>query len=792
MKKSWFFIYLFLLSLFLFSPWINHLFGCSFQINELTQLSFGLNQFDFPLKKTKLASFSLCFPVKTYFSLKTLSSGLAWDNSFSSIDKEIETKLSPKDFSETEDLPIILANKYERDKERIFASGEVEVRYRQIRLFADRVEVNTSTKDVLAEGNVVLQLPEETVTALRLQLNLDTLMGKLEEVSGQIQPSLFYQAASIERKSGELYHFSRSSLTTCTQPNPRWRFACNQANFKKNDYVEMWGALFSVKGIPVLYLPYFRYPLNRERSTGFLMPQIGYNAIKGFTLTQSFYWAIARNMDATFTLDYYSARGLGGGIEYRYLFQAGTGGEAKIYTFTFKREAETGLKPANAYIVRLNHNQPLPFGFNLVANIDYQTSFNFLKEFDNNYRTALITNRSSQVFISRSWSHYSFNLRASRFETYFAQIDRAIIRKSLPEISFSSFKTRLKRNWPLFFQYFLSFQSWEYGWDSEFEAGKHKRTNIFALSPILSLPITTIPWLAVNASLGTNLIYYTKSYAPNTRQIIDEPLLLKNLSFSLESTGPIFYRIFEGGGIFGSSRIKHLIEPYTRFSYESPTELSKRVITAAGYFVRSYQLSYGLTNRLILKQEGMVREVFTWGLGQTFYLAPNESPLSPFRTPLDEIPRFSDIGSYLRFYPLKKISLDFSANYNHYWQKLASWRLQANFNSPADFFFFNFSWFKSMNPWYRDVLWDRHQLGLTTKFQLPRPSLEALVDLSLNLVERRLLYAGLSAVYHYQCLDFRFDFRLFQFRDKPEIQFKFSLGLGHIGKTTDFLAGLEF
>lgn len=777
-KQKWF-LALMILSFFFWTPLI---FGQSLGEKDLTLV----------YSKLSASNFSLSRWSKNHLWAYPLSFSLWGAKSFFFPISKKENISSLFDSQEKEDFPQILANKYERDKERIFAIGEVEIRYRQIRLFADRVELNTSTKDVLAEGNVVLQLPEETISAARLHLNLETLLGKLEEVSGQIQPSLFYQAASIERKSADLYHFYRSSLTTCTQPNPRWRFACHQANFKKNDYIEMWGALFSIKGLPIFYLPYFRYPLNRERSTGFLMPQLGYNAVKGFTLTQSFYLVIAKNMDATFTLDYYSARGLGAGVEYRYLFSTGTGGEARFYAFSFKKEAETGIKPKNAYILRFNHNQSLPLGFNLVANIDYQTSFNFLREFDNNFRTALITNRSSQVFISRSWSHYSFNFRASRFETYFAQINRAIIRKSLPEISFNSFKTKLGRNLPLFFQYYLNFQSWQYGWDSEYEAGKQKRTAIFALSPNLSLPISSIPWLVINTSLKTNLVFYSKSYAPNSRQIIDEPLLLKTLSFSFESTGPIFYRIFDGGLLSQGSRLKHLIEPYIKFSYDSPTELGSRVITASGYFIRSYELNYGLTNRLIIKQEGMIREIFTWGLGQTYYFAPKESPLSPFRTPQGEIPQFSDVNSYLRFYPLRKISVDLSASYNPYWQKLANWRVQANFNSWADSFFFNLSWFKSQNPWYRDVFWDRHQIGLTTKFRLPQPSLEALADLSLNLVERRLLYSGASVIYHYQCIDFRVDFRLFQFREKPEIQFKFSLGLGHIGKTTDFLAGLEF
>ncbi len=694
--------------------------------------------------------------------------------------------------AEESDLPRVIARRYERDKDRIFASGEVEVRYKNIRLFADRVEINTANKDVLAEGNVVLHLPEETISASRLFLNLETREGKLQEVAGMIQPTLFYQAASIERLSDAVYHFGKSNLTTCTQPTPRWRFSCGQANFKKDDYIEMWHAVLAVKNIPVLYLPYFRYPLNRERATGFLMPKVGYNGVKGFTLSQSFYWAIARNMDATFTLDYYSARGIGGGLEYRYLFPAGTGGELRLYSFSFKKDPQTGIKPENAYLLRLNHNQPLPFGFNLVANVDYQTSFNFLREFDNNYRRALVTNRTSQVFLSRSWSHYNLSLQVSRFDTYFAQIDRSIIKKTLPQVSFNSFRTRLAPNLPLFFEYSASFQSWEYGWDSDYQTGRQKRTEVIAFSPSLSLPFASIPWLVINTSAGANLIYYTKSYAPNTRRVIDEPLLLKNISLSLGSTGPILYRIYEGGKLLGDVRVKHLIEPFVQFSYDSPTSLGERVITAADYFIRSFQVAYGLTNRILIKQDDMPREVFTWGLGQTYYFRPEESPLSPYRTASGELPHFSDIGSYVRFYPLRRASLDFSASYNTYWKKLASVRLQANLNSAADPFFLSVNWFKSINPWYRDVLWDRHQVGLTTRIRLPGFPLEALGDVSFNLVDRRLLYAGLSAVYNYQCLDFKFDLQVFQFRAKPEVQFKFSIGFGHVGKTTDFLSGLEW
>ena len=250
------------------------------------------------------------------------------------------------------------------------------------------------------------------------------------KADGMVQPTIFYRAASVDKKAGNLYGLLKARITSCAQPVPRWRFSASRANFRKDDYVEMWNAVFRIKKVPVFYLPYMRYPVGRDRATGFLIPRSAGRA-KGFNFEQGFYWAIARNMDATFNLDYYAARGVGGGLGFRYLFSGGTGGEANLYGFTFKRDA-CGAKQDDAYIVRLNHNQPLPFGFNLVANVDLQSSYDFLREFDNNFRRAIVSNRSSQVYLQRSWSYFNLSARVSRFEPFSARRARPVDHQQEP------------------------------------------------------------------------------------------------------------------------------------------------------------------------------------------------------------------------------------------------------------------------------------------------------------------------------------------------------------------------
>ncbi len=71
-------------------------------------------------------------------------------------------------------------------------------------------------------------------------------------------------------------------------------------------------------------------------------------------------------------------------------------------------------------------------------------------------------------------------------------------------------------------------------------------------------------------------------------------------------------------------------------------------------------------------------------------------------------------------------------------------------------------------------------------------ALEVQAEVDFNIKEKELLYSAFAMVYQYQCIDFKADLKVFYFRDKPEVQFRLSFGLGNIGKSMDFLGGLGF
>jgi lipopolysaccharide assembly outer membrane protein LptD (OstA) len=736
----------------------------------------------------------------------------------------------------------------EQDGDRIIADGNVEVHYKNIILFADHMEINSKSKDVLAVGKVTLHIGEEpkkpkagpgqaaqpaavpaspavnkdgtlapppppapaheVVSTERLEFNLDTAQGKMEKAFGMIEPSFLYQADSLERE-GDIYKMNKMSFTACTQPNPRWGFTSARANLKKDDYIDMWGATLRIKSVPVLYWPYLRYPLTRDAATGFLTPEIGYTGVKGFYLSESFYWAIARNMDFTAGADYYAKKGVGAGAEFNYMFGKSFGGSLNVIYFKFNETARASAGTlADAYIIRWNHNQPLPGGFSLAAAVDYQSSFDFLREFDVNFQRAMVANRSSQIYMTKSWSILSLSVRASQSETYFPGYGGAnsIVFRYLPQISFDSYKIKLLG--PLYLSFGGGFTSWQYGWKTDYDTGTELRTQTASFAPVLSLPWSVFPWLSTNVALSGAFSYYWQSYktdAAGNTKIADVPLGVARYSIGIDLIGPRFFKIFE----LKDSRIKHLIEPVASYHYDSPVANSDRIITSSGYFLY-HQLTYGLTSHLYIKERSkgpntQPREILTFGLSQTFYLAPETGPLSYYQVN-GLPPRFSEISSYLRFFLGRLMSVDFSAGYNPYYKNIASLRLGAGIGQPTDDFFLSVSWFKSINAWLKGAaeaaqnglpleyssIWDRHQISVSAGLKIPALDLEGKGEFDYNIMEKKLLYVMGDLIFHYQCLDLKANARLFFFRDTPEFQIGFSVGIGNIGRSSSMLGGEKY
>ena len=63
-------------------------------------------------------------------------------------------------------------------------------------------------------------------------------------------------------------------------------------------YEVITGAKLTFKGVPILYAPWFTFPLDDRRKSGFLYPNFGHSNDLGFDVSAPWYWNIAPNQDA--------------------------------------------------------------------------------------------------------------------------------------------------------------------------------------------------------------------------------------------------------------------------------------------------------------------------------------------------------------------------------------------------------------------------------------------------------------------------------------------------------------
>lgn len=256
------------------------------------------------------------------------------------------------------------------------AKGSVKVVKADAVIKADMMTYNEETSDVFAEGNVNYEDNKSSFTAVKAEMNMETKTGRLYDAE------IFYKKVNyhfsgkeVERRGENYYYSPDAKFTTCDSPVPAWCFKGKEVDAVIGDRVEAKGASFNIKNIPIFYTPYFWAPIVTERQTGFLLPDIGFSGKRGFNLNLPFFWAISENRDATFVLDTYSKRGIGTGLEYRFVELGGT--KSKWWAY-YMRDQE--LKRDFWEVSALHDNRSVDSlgGF---LNINYVNQQDFYREF---------------------------------------------------------------------------------------------------------------------------------------------------------------------------------------------------------------------------------------------------------------------------------------------------------------------------------------------------------------------------------------------------------------------------
>jgi LPS-assembly protein len=127
-------------------------------------------------------------------------------------------------------------------------------------------------------------------------------------------------AEAAELRGGKTSILRGLDYTTCPGTRPDWQLQARELELRHEDGMgKARGAKLTFKNVPILYAPWFTFPIDDRRKTGFLYPNLGQNSDSGFEVGIPWYWNIAPNQDAILEPHYFTNRGFMLFGQYRFL-----------------------------------------------------------------------------------------------------------------------------------------------------------------------------------------------------------------------------------------------------------------------------------------------------------------------------------------------------------------------------------------------------------------------------------------------------------------------------------------
>ncbi len=218
-------------------------------------------------------------------------------------------------------LPLLLQADemiYDNQNNRVTARGNVEIYYGNYRLTANKVVYNQTENTLTADGDVRIKEPDGAViNADRITLTDDFRDGFIRSLRIVTSDDARIAAARATRVSGETTIFDHAVYTPCKlcedapDKPPTWRIKATKIIHKKSEAtIEYENARLEMKGIPVLWTPYFSHAdPTIKRKSGFLFPEFSHSDNLGFATEMPYYFALAPNYDFTFSPLFSETRG---------------------------------------------------------------------------------------------------------------------------------------------------------------------------------------------------------------------------------------------------------------------------------------------------------------------------------------------------------------------------------------------------------------------------------------------------------------------------------------------------
>ena len=310
---------------------------------------------------------------------------------------------------------------YEGDTIRFYSSddrlairGNGRMEYVDTELSSQEIDYFADQELVVATGEPKLRDGATEVVGQRMTYRTDEHEGMVYQGKTAFDGG-FYYGNEIKKLSSNTLLVKDGQYTTCSEDPPHYSFHSRRMKLMMKDKAVARPVILHIRGVPVFAIPYYFFPLQKGRQSGFLFPnmEFGFNNNRGrFVRNIGYYWTMGDYADLKTWFDFFD-RGpeikLNADVNYalRYHFNGGVTGE-----YVDSRQGAGRRR----WSLRGDHSQKFDNGAQLTMRANFRSDKSFVDDYDIGAGVDERLNRQldSSASFSKSWSGVRLGVDAAR------------------------------------------------------------------------------------------------------------------------------------------------------------------------------------------------------------------------------------------------------------------------------------------------------------------------------------------------------------------------------------------
>jgi lipopolysaccharide assembly outer membrane protein LptD (OstA) len=346
-------------------------------------------------------------------------------------------------YTSTDSIIYSIANR------RMKLYGEGNIKYKQMDLKSERIDVNWESATMKATGvadtsdttgrkfvgTPVMVDGGEEFHGHELSYNFKTQKGRITLADTKADAG-FYYGSKVKKIEKDVMFISEGKYTTCDQPEPHFYFYSPRMKLMVKDKIVAEPIYFYIADVPVFALPFGVFPTKSGRRSGLFAPAYGEDATRGrFLKRLGYYWAMSDYYDLAVQGDWYTNGSylVNSDFNYNvlYYFSGGISGTYKRFIAGEKGDPTYSIQ--EGYNLNIIHHQEINPTMRADVNFSFMSNNNY--RLTNDLTEALVQSIFSNATLSKSWegSPNSATVNISRSQ----ELTSGRIDEVLPSLSFN-------------------------------------------------------------------------------------------------------------------------------------------------------------------------------------------------------------------------------------------------------------------------------------------------------------------------------------------------------------------